>query len=103
MVRAEAEERNIEGGGCGGVVLKAEGVWGVVYKVGEIIQVGVGKGWREPGFVPTLPPRGRNRCARPHRCVSQGWDPAGLELGAGWVRSPRRRQTMGRPHFNDTA
>jgi hypothetical protein len=34
----------LEGGGCGGVVVKAEGVLGVVYKVGEVIQVWVRKG-----------------------------------------------------------
>ncbi len=32
-------------------------VWGLVYKVGRIIQVGIRSGQREPGFVPTLPPR----------------------------------------------
>ncbi len=31
------------------------------------------------------------------RCVSQGGDPTGLELGAGWV------QMMERPNFDDTA
>ena len=38
------------------------------------------------------------------RNVSQGGDPAGLELGAGWVKvALAGRQTMGRPYFNDTA
>jgi hypothetical protein len=64
------------------VVVQAGDVWGVVYKVEEviqvwvgrsgvfggvvvraeemlreIIQVGVGRGWRETGFVSTPPPR----------------------------------------------
>ncbi len=38
------------------------------------------------------------------RGVSQGGDPAGLELGAGWVKvALAGRQTMGRPYVNDTA
>ncbi len=38
------------------------------------------------------------------RGISQGGDPAGLELGAGWVKvALARRQTMGRPHLNNTA
>ena len=38
------------------------------------------------------------------RCISQGGDPAGLELGAGWVKvALAGRQTMGRPYSNDTA
>ncbi len=64
--------------GCGGVVVKAEGVAGVVYRVGKVIQVWVGRGevvggvvvraagvWgvvykvgkcrAEPGFGPTPP------------------------------------------------
>ena len=32
-------------------------VWGLGYKVGKMIQVGIRRGQREPGFVPTLPPR----------------------------------------------
>ena len=32
-------------------------VWGLGYKVGRMIQVGIRRGQREPGFVPTLPPR----------------------------------------------
>jgi hypothetical protein len=38
-------------------VLGAEGVLGVVYKVGVIIQVRVGRGRVEPGFGPTPPPQ----------------------------------------------
>ncbi len=68
----------LEGGGCGGVVVKAEGVSGLVYKVGKVIQVWVGRVgvvggivvkaagawgvvWKgekcqaEPGFGPTPP------------------------------------------------
>ena len=38
------------------------------------------------------------------RSVSQGGNPAGLEVGAGWVEvALARRQTMGRPDFDDTA
>ncbi len=38
------------------------------------------------------------------RSISQGGDPAGLELGAGWVEVALARcQTMGRPYLNDTA
>ena len=38
------------------------------------------------------------------RGISQGGDPAGLELGAGWVKvALAGRQTMGRPYSNDTA
>ena len=36
-------------------VLIQGGVLG--YKVGEMIKVGIRSGQREPGFVPTLPPR----------------------------------------------
>jgi hypothetical protein len=37
------------------------------------------------------------------RCVSQGGDPAGLELGAGGVEvALARRQTIGRPYLDDT-
>jgi hypothetical protein len=38
------------------------------------------------------------------RGISQGGDPAGLKLGAGWVEvALARRQTMGWPHIDDTA
>jgi hypothetical protein len=38
------------------------------------------------------------------RSVSQGGDPAGLEVGAGWVEvALARRQTMGRPNLDNTA
>jgi hypothetical protein len=38
------------------------------------------------------------------RCVPQGGDPAGLELGAGGVEvALARRQMMGRPYLDDTA
>ena len=38
------------------------------------------------------------------RSVSQGGDPAGLEVGAGWVEVALARcQTMGRPYLDDTA
>ncbi len=43
-------------------------------------------------------------CGSTQRCISQGGDPAGLELGTGWVEvALARRQTMGRPYFDDTA
>ncbi len=36
--------------------------------------------------------------------ISQGGDPAGLKLGAGWVEvALARRQTMGWPHIDNTA
>ena len=38
------------------------------------------------------------------RNVSQGGDPAGLEVGAGWVEVALARcQTMGRPYLDNTA
>ena len=38
------------------------------------------------------------------RSVSQGGDPAGLEVGAGWVEvALARRQTMGRPNLDHMA
>ena len=38
------------------------------------------------------------------RGISQGGDPAGLELGAGWVKvALAGRQTMGRPYSDNTA
>jgi hypothetical protein len=38
------------------------------------------------------------------RGISQGGDPAGLKLGAGWVEvALSRSQTMGWPHLDDTA
>ena len=38
------------------------------------------------------------------RSVSQGGNPAGLEVGAGWVEvALARRQTMGRPDLDNTA
>ncbi len=38
------------------------------------------------------------------RGISQGGDPAGLKLGAGWVEVALAwRQTMGSPHLDDTA
>jgi hypothetical protein len=37
------------------------------------------------------------------RSISQGGDPAGLELGAGWVEVALARcQMMGRPYLDDT-
>ncbi len=41
----------LEGRSCGGVVVKAEGVAGVVYKVGKVIQVWVGRGMVVGGVV----------------------------------------------------
>ncbi len=81
----------------GGVVVKAAGAWGVVYKVGKC--------QAEPGFGPT--PHfsdGGGVRGSTQRCISQGGDPAGLELGAGWVEvALARRQAMGRPCLDDTA
>ena len=38
------------------------------------------------------------------RNVSQGGDPAGLEVGTGWVEvALARRQTMGRPYLDNPA
>jgi hypothetical protein len=38
------------------------------------------------------------------RSISQGGDPAGLELGAGWVEVALARcQTMRRPYLDNTA
>jgi hypothetical protein len=43
-------------------------------------------------------------CVAPPSEGRLGGDPAGLELGAGWVEvALARRQTMGRPYLNDTA
>ncbi len=84
-------------GVVGGVVVKAVGVWGVVYKVGKCRA--------EPGFGPL-----RHFCdggdvrGPTQRSISQGEDPAGLELGAGWVEVALARcQTMGRSYLDDTA
>ena len=72
------------GGVVGGIVVKAAGEGGVVCKVGKC--------QAEPGFGPT------------QRSVSQGGNPAGLEVGAGWVEvALARRQTMGRPYLDGTA
>ena len=72
MVGLKRKRGKLEDGGCGGVGVGVpeEGVrgvkdkvrvlmqgWGLGYKVGEMIQVGIRRGQREPGFVPTLPPR----------------------------------------------
>ncbi len=69
----------LEGGGCGGVVVQVAGGWGVIHKVGKVIQMWVGRVWvagnvgvraagvwgvvyntvgkrrAEPGFGPTPP------------------------------------------------
>ncbi len=38
------------------------------------------------------------------RSVSQGGNPAGLEVGAGWIEvALTRRQTMGSPNLDNTA
>ncbi len=62
-------------------MVKAVGVWGVVCKVGKC--------QAEPGFGPTLPlchfSDGGGVRGPTQRSVSQGGDPGGLELGAGWV------------------
>ena len=43
-------------------------------------------------------------CGPTERCVSQGGNPAGLEVGAAWVEVALARcQTMGRPYVDDTA
>ncbi len=45
-------------------------------------------------------------CVVPHtqRSISQGGDPADLELGASWVEvALARRHTMGRPYLDNTA
>jgi hypothetical protein len=46
-----------EGGVCGGVVVQVEVLGGKMYRVGKVLQVGVGKGRGEPGFVPTPRPQ----------------------------------------------
>ncbi len=43
-------------------------------------------------------------CVATQRSISQGGNPIGLELGAGWVEVALARcQTMGRPYLDDTA
>ncbi len=45
-------------------------------------------------------------CLAPNtlRSVSQGGNPAGVDVGAGWAEvADARRQTMGRPDLDDTA
>jgi hypothetical protein len=85
------------GGVVGGVVVKAAGVWGVVYKVGKCRA--------EPGFGPTLPLQWWRRCAWPHPAkYIAGWGPSRLGVGAGWVEVALARcQTMGRPYLDDAA
>ena len=87
------------GGVVDGVGVKGVGEWGVVCKVGKC--------QAEPGFGPT-PTRhfsdGGGVLGPTQRNVSQGGDPAGLEVGAGWVEvALARRQTMGRPNLDNTA
>ncbi len=78
------------GGVVGGVVVKAAGVWGWCVRWGSVRWSHFSDGGGMLG--PT------------RRIVSQSGDPAGLEVGAGWVEvALARRQTMGRPDLNDTA
>jgi hypothetical protein len=78
VVGLKRKRGGLGSGGCGGVVVKAEGVSGLVYKVGKVMLVWVGRGgvvggvvveavgvWgvvgkvgkcqAEPGFGPTPP------------------------------------------------
>ncbi len=99
----------------------------MVYKVGKVIQVWVGMGGVVGGVVVKREcggwcmswgsvKRSQGLDSLRHfsdggvmrgstqRCISQGGDPAGLELGAGWVEvALARRQAMGRPYLDDTA
>jgi hypothetical protein len=53
---------------------------------------------------PTPDPSATGVCGPTQRSISQGGDPAGLELGAGWVEvALTRRQTMGWAYLDDTA
>ncbi len=112
--------------------MRVEGVAGVMYKVGKVIQVWVGRGmvvgmvvgdfvvkavgvwgwcirWgsvrRSQGLDPLRHfSDGGDVRGSTQRSISQGGDPAGLELGAGWVEvALARRQTMGRSYLDDTA
>ncbi len=69
---------------------KAEGLWGVVYKVGKVMQVWVGKGGFFGGVVVQAEALGEKvyrvgevmRCALPHRArYIAGWGPSRLEVG----------------------
>jgi hypothetical protein len=93
-------------------VVKAEGVWGVVYKVEGVLRVWLGRGRAEPGFVPTYigewcisrSDGGGVRGLTQRISISLGGDQFGLKLGAGWVEvALARRQTMEWPHLDDTA
>jgi hypothetical protein len=85
------------GGVFGGVVVRAEEI------LGEIIDNTGRWGWGKVGGSQDLYPLrhlgdgGRVR-GPTQRGISQGGDPAGLELRASWVEvALARRQTMGRP------
>jgi hypothetical protein len=77
--------------------VKAAGVWGWCIRWGSVRRsqgLNALRHFSDGGGV-----RGSTQ-----RCISQGGDPAGLELGAGWVEvALARRQAMGRPYLDDTA
>jgi hypothetical protein len=78
---------------------------GVVYKVGVIIQVWMGGVGRSQGLGPLRHLSDGGGVRGPtQRGTSQDGDPAGLELGAGWVEVALARcQTMGWSQLDDTA
>ncbi len=81
------------GGVVGGVVVKAVGVWGVMYTVGSVGRRDPLRHFSDGGGV-----RGPTQ-----RSISQGGESAGLELGAGGVEVALARcQTMGRPYLDNT-
>jgi hypothetical protein len=51
VVGADTKRGGLEGEGCGDVVVKAEGVSGVVQQVGKVIQVWMGRGGVVGGVV----------------------------------------------------
>jgi hypothetical protein len=87
----------IEGGGCGGVVGKAEGVWGVVHKVEGGGDTGVG-GERSGGTRVCT----HATSVREEVCVappSENYRRVGTQPAWSW--GPVGSSTMGRPHLDD--
>jgi hypothetical protein len=108
-------------------VVTAEGVSGVVYKVGKVYRCEWGgrSRWRRCGegggsvgggveggevsggarvWTHSATSVTEEVCvAPPQRSISQGGIPAGLELGSGWVEVALARcRTMGRPYLDNT-
>jgi hypothetical protein len=82
--------------GCGGVVVRVEGVRGGVYGRGDNTGKS-GRGRAEPCLDPLQHLSDGGGVRGPtQRGISQGGDPTGLELGTSWIDVALSRcQTMG--------